>query len=268
MPGSSRLANAAISLAAASTSYTETISTGECMYRLGTDTNPVGTPARLRWIASASVPVPRPSDSTVNGISSSLAGVVEQLEHPGVKHRSARDHRAGAQRVLGDLPELDAGLIGGERQVDDDRDVGLVGERARARPGERRLLLNDREREHVAGRAAVLRDQPRRLGGHVAADAVIERSRDHAVVPQLDRAGVDHRHVADPHELARLVAVLGADVDVQVLELGGLAALVVLHQMDRLARDHPGHGPVAGLRRTRWPTSTTVSQPPTWPKRR
>ena len=48
----------------------ETISTGECMYRHGTDTSPVGTPARLKWIASASVPVALPIDSTVNGISS------------------------------------------------------------------------------------------------------------------------------------------------------------------------------------------------------
>src|SRR5438270_12692233 len=68
--GSSAPANAAISRAAASTSASDTISTGECMYRLGTDTSPVGTPARLKWIASASVPVPLPSDSTVNSIPS------------------------------------------------------------------------------------------------------------------------------------------------------------------------------------------------------
>ena len=45
--------------------------------------------------------------------------------------------------------------------------------------------------------------------------------------------------------LARLVAVLGADVDVEVLELGDLLAVVVLEQMDRLAADHAGHVAVA-----------------------
>ena len=33
---------------------------------------------------------------------------------------------------------------------------------------------------------------------------------------QLDRLAGDHRDVADAHQRARLVAVLGADVDVQV----------------------------------------------------
>ncbi len=88
------------------------------------------------------------------------------------------------------------------------------------------------------GRAALLRDQPGRLGGDVAADAVVERARDDAPVAKLDRARVDHRDVADPHQLARLVAVLGADVDVQVLELGRLLAVLVLEQVDRLAADH------------------------------
>ncbi len=41
-------AKAAITRAAASMSSSETISTGECMYREGTETSPVGTPERLR----------------------------------------------------------------------------------------------------------------------------------------------------------------------------------------------------------------------------
>ncbi len=43
-----------------------------------------------------------------------------------------------------------------------------------------------------------------------------------------------------PHARARVVAVLGADVDVQVLELGRLLALLVLEQVDRLLADHAG----------------------------
>ena len=56
--------------------------------------------------------------------------------------------------MLGDRAELDAGLVGGEGDVDDDRDVGLVRERARPRAGEARLLLGHRQRDHVARRAA------------------------------------------------------------------------------------------------------------------
>ena len=51
-------------------------------------------PARLMWIASASVPVLRPSDSTVKSISILLGAVVEKLEHLWVERRPARDHRA------------------------------------------------------------------------------------------------------------------------------------------------------------------------------
>ena len=57
VPGPRPWANAAMSLAALCTSSSWTSSTGECMYRSGTETTPVGTPARERWIASASVPV-------------------------------------------------------------------------------------------------------------------------------------------------------------------------------------------------------------------
>ena len=106
-------------------------------------------------------------------------------------------------------------------------------ERARPCAGERRLLLNDGERKHVARSAAGLRDQPGRLGGHVAADAVVERARDHAPVAQLDRHRVDHGNVADADEPTRLIGVLGADVDVQVLDLRDLLALLVLDQVDR-----------------------------------
>src|SRR5262249_39787345 len=79
------------------------------------------------------------------------------------------------------------------------------------------------------------------LGRDEAADAVVERSRDDAALTQLDRAGIDHRDVPDSHERARLVAVLRADVDVQVLELGCTLAVLFLEQMDRLSAYHSGH---------------------------
>ena len=47
------------------------------------------------------------------------------------------------------------------------------------------------------------------------------------------------------HQPARLVAVGGADVDVQVLELRDLLAVVLLHQVDRLLADDAGHAPGA-----------------------
>ena len=56
-------------------------------------------------------------------------------------------------------PSSMPGLIGRERDVDRDRDVRLVRERARSRARERRLLLDDRHRDEVAGCAARFRDE-------------------------------------------------------------------------------------------------------------
>ena len=116
--------------------------------------------------------------------------------------------------MLRDRAELDAGLVGGERQVDHDRDVRLVEERARAGAGERGLLLGDRQREHVAGRAAGLGHEPSGLSGDVAADSIVERTGHDPVVAEVERRRIDHGDVADPDELAGLVAVLRPDVDV------------------------------------------------------
>ena len=109
--------------------------------------------------------------------------------------------------------------------------------------GEADLLLGDGERHHVPRGAALLRDEACRLGGDVATDPVIERARHQPVVGEVDGADVDHREVADAHELLRLVAVLGADVDDHVLELGCLLAVFLLHQVHGLAPDHPADLP-------------------------
>src|SRR2546425_236941 len=56
----------------------------------------------------------------------------------------------------------------------------------------------------------------------------------------------DPRAIADAHQVARLVAVPGADVDVQVLHVGDLLAIVLLEQVDRLLADHARQMAVAG----------------------
>jgi hypothetical protein len=57
----------------------------------------------------------------------------------------------------------------------------------------------------------------------------------------------DHRGIADPDALQRLVAVGGADVDVEAVELDRLLSLIVLQQMHRLATDDADHRPVLRL---------------------
>ena len=94
-------------------------------------------------------------------------------------------------------------------------------------------------------RAAGLGDQPRGLERHPGAEAVVHRARRVAPVGQLDRLAGDDRDVADAHAAARVLAVAGADVDVQVLELRRLLALVGLEQVDRLLADDAGDAPVA-----------------------
>ncbi len=66
------------------------------------------------------------------------------------------------------------------------------------------------------------------------------------------------------HEVARLRAVLGADVDVQVAHLGHLLALLLAQQVNRLLADHPRDLAARAWRsRRRWPTRIWASQPPT-----
>ena len=121
-----------------------------------------------------------------------------------------------------------------------------MGERTRARAGERRLLLGDGQRQHVARRATGRGHQPSGLSGDVAPDPVVQRARDDPVVTELRGLGVDHRHVADAHQLPGFVAVFCPDVDVEVLCLGHLLAVLVLQEVDRLAADHAGDLPLAG----------------------
>ncbi len=148
--------------------------------------------------------------------------------------------------MLAELVDLDAGRARLVGDVDDDRDVGpqAVGRGARAAEGD--LLLHDADGRDVAGRAAGLGHEPRGLERDERAEAVVHRARDDAFVAELDGLAGDDRDVADAHEAARLVAVLGRDVDVQVAQLGGLLAVLLAQEVDRLAPDRAGDDAVAG----------------------
>ena len=186
----------------------------------------------------------------------------------GMKRRAAGDHRPGPERVLGDRAELDPGLVGREGDVDDDREVGLERERARREPAN--VVSSWATASAITSPGAPPASATSRAASAATKHPIrLSSARETSRSPGSSTGSdVDHADVADPDELARLVAVLGADVDVQVLDLGDLLALVALEQVDRLAADHAEDGPSRVAIRTRWPTSTIGSQPPTSPKRR
>ena len=93
--------------------------------------------------------------------------------------------------------------------------VGLELERGGAGAVEADLLLGVRDAGDPAGELAVLVAAPRDLERDVRAEAVVHRARDQALTLDADGLARDHDRVADPDELARGIAVLGADVDVE-----------------------------------------------------
>jgi hypothetical protein len=112
------------------------------------------------------------------------------------------------------------------RHVDRKRDLRLGGEGARARAGEiADLLLHGRDRDEVARRAALLCDAAGSLERDVATHAVVDRAGGEAAAVERERRTVPDRGIADPHEAFQLVAVLGADVEEEILVLDRLALL-------------------------------------------
>ena len=102
----------------------------------------------------------------------------------------------------------------------------LGGECARTRAGEvADLLLHSRDGDEVAGRAALLGEAARRLEGDVAAHAVVDRAGREPGAVQCERRAVPNRGIADAQERLQLVAVLGADVEEQILVLDRLPLL-------------------------------------------
>ena len=155
----------------------------------------------------------------------------------------------GPERVRARLLLLDSRGVGGVGDVDDDRDVGLAAGRPRCAPPWRPISSWTAATPATSAvQPAALVAATRDLERDVGAEPVVQRARDQ---PARRRArsgsASDHDRIADPQQLERLVAVGGADVDVQAVELDRLLLLLVLQQVDRLAADHPGDDAVAGL---------------------
>jgi hypothetical protein len=133
------------------------------------------------------------------------------------------------------------------RDVDGERDLGLGGERGRARAGEvADLLLHGRDGDEVARAPSPLREPPRGLERDVTADPVVERTGDGPAAVQRERRPVPQRGVARPDELLQLVAVLRADVEEEVLVLDRLALLpAAAAELVQARRDHTRERPLA-----------------------
>ncbi|GBD46542.1 hypothetical protein HRbin41_01370 [bacterium HR41] len=145
-----------------------------------------------------------------------------------------------------ELALVGARNVGGVRDIDDHRDIGLDCIRGGASAGERDLLLSGSDRDHLDVGATGLGDAAQRFEGDVGAQAVVEGARGDTPADKRLRIGGDHRDVADAHARCRLFAVAGADVDVQVAQLGYPLALVAALQVARFAADHPGYLAIAG----------------------
>src|ERR1700727_264916 len=197
---------------------------------------PVGMPARLACTASASVPVARPRDSSVNGNSCSSA--------MSMSRSVTRGCSTVPRAITG--PEPSGCLVIGPSSIPG-WSVAKITSTTMARSGSRaKALVRDPAKLTSSWGTAVGGHQAGGLGRDVAADPVVQRARHQLAVGQLHRGDVDHAGVADAHHLASLVPVLGANVDVKVLDLGRLVALVGLDEVDRLASDHARHVAAAG----------------------
>ena len=175
-----------------------------------------------------------------------LGRLVQQLEDVLVDRRASGQRRAAAEQDLPLVVRISAAHVAGVRDVDRDGEVGLGGERRRARAGEvADLLLYRGHGDHVAGRAAAFGDAAGGLERDVAAHPVVEGAGGDAVAVQGQRRAVPHDVVAGPDETAQLVAVLRADVEIEVVRLDRLAVLAALALLPSCG-DHAGNGAAAG----------------------
>ncbi len=109
------------------------------------------------------------------------------------------------------------------------------------------LLLDRGDCGHAALELAALVHAAQRLERDVGTEAIVHRARDQAGAIERSWLCRDHDRVTDSHELERTVAIVGADVHVEVLQLDGLLARVGVEDVDRLAADDAEHGAVLGL---------------------
>ena len=121
--------------------------------------------------------------------------------------------------MTAELLLLHAGSVGGVGHVDGDRQVGRDGEGARRAAVEPDLLLDRCDRHHPAAELAALMAPPEGLERDVGAEPVVHRPRDEPAAIDGDRVGGDHDRIADADQLLGAVAIGGADIDVQAVEL-------------------------------------------------
>ena len=165
----------------------------------------------------------------------------QPLAHHRVHVRPARDHRSAAQPHVAFLVLVDGRAIGGVGHVDRDADVRIDAVGARARAAQPDLLLHRRDREHRAAQLLLLgRVRIRRAASMHDPEPglVVHAGGVGEVVAHLLEAELERDRITDAHELLRLRARLHSDVEPEVLRLHHLLALLVLEQVDRLARDH------------------------------
>ena len=215
----------------ASRSLSWTISIGECMFRSGIETRPGRDPfAGGEGDVRVGVRLRAGLDRVVDPLLARRLD--EELEHARIDGRPAEDRRAAAERVVTAGRRVVCRNVGRVGDVDRDRDGRPEPVRGRHRAVRAELLLRGRHDGDVRALGA-----PQRLERDVDAGAVVQRPRRQPAVRELERRRVEHHRIAGRDQRARLLAVLGADVDV---ELPPLDLLVVLH----LARDHAGDGAV------------------------
>jgi hypothetical protein len=128
--------------------------------------------------------------------------------------------------MVGPLPSACSPSSFGARRVarrgdvEDDGDVRLEREDRSAGSVAADLLLRRGDGDDVARRVG---GAARSLERDVGAEPVVERARDDPAVRQLDGLCAQHRRVAGTHEAPRVLAVAGADVDVEIPDVGRLA---------------------------------------------
>ena len=204
-------------------------------------------PPRATWMrVGVGAGRARASPSTVNGMPSASAVSYSSSKTRGSSVEPRCEHRPRAEVVAPELLLVDRRLVGRERHVDHDRDVGLERERRRARARERDLLLRHRQR----GRRRRRRRPPRRP----AAPPRRRRSSRAGCPSSARRRARSGSSTGSPAITAtspmrtsdRASSPSFAPMSMcRSLELRRLLALLGVEQVDRLLADDAGHDAVA-----------------------
>ncbi len=180
-----------------------------------------GRRPRLTWTASASVPVARPSDSSVNGMLLLLGGSMQQLDDRRVQRRAAGDHRARSRAGAWSIGP--SSTPGWSVAKVTSTTIATSGSSANAlvrAPAKRRLLLGHGQRDDVA-RARRRRRPPGGPPRRRRSSRSGCRARARRAGPLGSSTGSASITPASPiRTISRASSPsCGADVDVQVLDL-------------------------------------------------